>query len=326
MTEVDFVSRLEPQLARIFDTFAPLDLSDIPAAREEITRRLAGLEAPRHPAVERSNLTIPGAAGAPEVLLRVYRPVGQSHALPCLVWIHGGGYVMGTIDRDDAMMDHIVATVGCVAVSVEWRQAPEHPFPASHDDCHVAVLWVAEHAPELLVDPNRISLGGASSGGGSAAGVALRLRDEDAVRLAQLLLVYPMIDDRNETASSRLITDPRVWNRDANVAAWRAYLGESAGSEDVSPYAAPARAEDLSGLPPTFIAVGDLDLFLDEDLDFARRLISSGVSTEVHVYPGAIHGFYSFAPDSPNARRFADDRDLALLRTLFPGEFDEVAR
>jgi len=315
---MEFEDRLEPEVAALFPAFSAMDLDDIAGAREEITRRLADAPTRHAESVTRSDRWIPGAEGDPDVLVRVYRPVAALDSLPCLVWIHGGGFVMGTIDRDDEMLEHLVTVVGCMAVSIEWRQAPEHPFPASHDDCYAGLKWVCAHADQLGADPTRIALGGASSGGGSAVGVALRARDEGTIDLSYLLLVFPMLDDRNVTASSRLITDPRVWNRKSNRLAWDAYLGALAGSDEVPAYAAPARAVDVSDLPPTFVAVGDLDLFLDEDLEFAARLAASGVPLELHVYPGAIHGFYSFAPTSRNATAFAQHRDAALVKAFAP--------
>jgi acetyl esterase/lipase len=206
--------------------------------------------------------------------------------------------------------------VGCAVVSVEWRRPPEHPFPAPMDDCYAGLAWTHRHAAELGVDPARIAIGGASSGGGSAAGLALLARDRGELPVRFQLLIYPMLDDRNVTPASRALTDPRVWNRASNLIGWRAYLGDAAGTGRVSPYAAPARATDLTGLPPAYLAVGDLDLFIDEDLEYAQRLQQADVPTELHVYPGGIHAFDSYAPASALARRFAGDRDDALRRAF----------
>jgi acetyl esterase/lipase len=184
------------------------------------------------------------------------------------------------------------------------------------DDCYAGLAWTHRHAAELGVDAARIAVGGASSGGGSAAGLALLARDRGELPVGFQLLIYPMLDDRNVTPASRALTDRRVWNRASNLIGWGAYLGDAAGTDLVSPYAAPARATNLAGLPPAYLAVGDLDLFIDEDIEYAQRLQQADVPTELHVYPGGTHAFDSYAPASALARRFAADRDEALRRAF----------
>ncbi|HSG77939.1 MAG TPA: alpha/beta hydrolase, partial [Acidimicrobiia bacterium] len=266
------------------------------------------------PGVTRENRMVPGWDGDPEVRVRIYRPADQEGELPCLFWIHGGGHVLGQVEQDDPAMDFYVGSIGCVAVSVDWRLPPEHPYPAPMDDCYAGLAWTYENADELGIDANRIVVGGASSGGGSAAGLTLLARDRGEIPVAAQFLVYPMIDDRNVTPSSHLITHHKVWNRTSNIIGWRSYLGDLHGTDDVPAYAAPTRAEDLSGLPPTWMATADLDLFVDEDLDYARRLIDAGVPTELHVYPRAIHGFDVFAPDSAVSKRYVAERNAGLAR------------
>jgi acetyl esterase/lipase len=175
---------------------------------------------------------------------------------------------------------------------------------------------IADRAADFGIDPDRLVIYGASAGGGLAAGLALLARDRGEVTICFQLLTYPMLDDRNVTPSSHAIVDPKVWNRSANTVGWNAYLNGRAGADDIEPYAAPARATDVAGLPPTYINVGDLDLFLDEDIAYAQRLMAAGVPTELHVYPGAYHGFDSFAPDAAVSRRFAAERDEILRRAL----------
>jgi acetyl esterase/lipase len=192
---------------------------------------------------------------------------------------------LGQVDQDDLVMDHIVDTVGGAVVSVDWLRAPEHPFPAPMDDCYAGLAWTHRHAAELNVDPERIAVGGASSGGGSAAGLVLLARDRGEFPVCFQLLIYPMLDDRNVTPASVTLTDRRVWNRASNLIGWRAY-------------------------------VGDLDLFIDEDIEYAQRLQQAGVPTELHVYPGGSHAFESYAPASALARRFVRDRDEALVRAF----------
>jgi acetyl esterase/lipase len=313
---MDLLARMDPEIAEIFPLLPVLDLNDIPAARSTLMTMLAASDdgAPS-PSVVREDHWAPGRGDSPALKVRHYRPVNQNGPLPCLYWIHGGGHVLGQIDQDDQLMDHIVDTVGCAAVSVDWRRAPEHPFPQPMDDCYAGLVWTYTHASELQIDPRRIAVGGASSGGGSAAGLALLARDRGEVPVCFQLLIYPMIDDRNVTPSSHAITDPKVWCREWNLIAWRSYLGESAG-DDISIHAAPTRATDLAGLPPAFVSVGDLDLFLDEDIEYAQRLLQAGIPTELHVYPGGIHAFDVFAPGAGISQRFSRDRDDALRRAL----------
>ncbi|MCA9851461.1 MAG: alpha/beta hydrolase, partial [Dehalococcoidia bacterium] len=226
------------------------------------------------------------------------------------------GMVGGAVDASDAYCAWIADELGVLVASVEYRLAPEHPYPIPLDDCHAGLHWLAASADELGIDRSRIALGGGSAGAGLAAGLALRLRDEGAIELRYQHLVYPMLDDRNETASAHAILDSRVWNRTCNHVGWNAYLEGRAGSADVPPYAAPARAGDLAGLPPTYICVGSLDLFLDEDIAYARRLLDAGVPTELHVYPGAFHGSTGTVPNAALSRRWRDDELASIRRAL----------
>jgi acetyl esterase/lipase len=271
---------------------------------------------PQVEGVSQEDRFAPGTQGGPPVRVRIYRADDQSSKLPALYWIHGGGYVMGDIDMDDRLMKQMVKRIGCVAASVDYRLAPEHPFPTPVEDCYTGLKWLFAHADELGVEPARIAIGGPSGGGGLTAGLGLLARDRKEVQVAYQLLIYPMIDDRNATAAAHAITDPRVWNRESNRLGWKAYLGRDGGGADVSPYAAATRATDLSNLPPTYISVGTLDLFVDENIDYAQRLIQAGVPTELHVYPGAFHGFDMFAPSARVSKQFKADRDNALKRAL----------
>jgi acetyl esterase/lipase len=318
---MNFVDQIDPELRKVVEklpTDRPLDLSEIPVARIKMKKMVTALLA-NLPAVEgvtSEDQFAPGSKGDPAVRIRVYRPSDQSATLPALYWIHGGGYVMGDIDQDDRLMAQLVKRIGCVAVSVDYRLAPEHPFPAPVEDCYAGLKWLFAHANELNVDPSRIAIGGASGGGGLAAGLALLVRDRGEVNVAFQLLIYPMIDDRNATPASYAITDPRMWNRESNRLGWKAYLGRDGGGADVSPYAAASRATDLKNLPPAYIPVGALDLFVDENIEYAQRLVQAGVPTELHVYPGAFHGFDLFAPSATVSKQFKADRDDALRRAL----------
>ncbi len=246
----------------------------------------------------------------------IYQPTDRPDTLPALLWIHGGGYVLGSVERDDPLAKHLAKVAQCVVVSVEYRLAPEHPFPAPVEDCYAALKWLSAHGNELGVEKPRIAIGGASAGGGLAAGLAVLARDRTEVEVAFQLLIYPMIDDRNITPASEAIPDNFVWSRENNLMGWRSYLGREPGGEGVSPYAAASRATDLAGLPPAYIPVGELDLFLNENIEYARRLLEAGVPTELHVYPGAYHGFNGFAPSAEVSQRFNAERDNALKRVL----------
>lgn len=316
---MELIDRIDPEIAAVLPTLPVLDLTDIPAARaarvELMNMSLANYD--HDPSVLIEDHAVAGRPGSPDVRVRRYWPRDQSGNLPCLYWMHGGGHVVGQVEQDDPTLEHLVASLGCVALSVDWRRPPEHPFPAPMDDCYAGLVWAQENADLLGIDRSRLAIGGTSSGGGAAAGLALLARDRGEVSVAFQLLMYPMLDDRNVTPSSRLVTDPRLWNRTSNMIAWRAYLGEAtAGSDEVSEYAAPARATALVGLPPAYIAVGDLDLFVDEDIDYAQRLIQAGVTTELRVYPRAPHGFDLYNPDAAVSLRYLRDRDEALRRAF----------
>ena len=320
---MDLTQRYDPELTVALEAFpieAMIDWDDLPAGRAFGKKMFETLTAsiPDSPHVTKQDRTVPGPEGAPEVPVRVYRPGESAGTLPGLFWIHGGGYVLGDIQQDDFMMQHIVEAVGCMVVSVEYRLAPEHPFPAPVEDCYVALKWMADHATELGIDPARIAVGGASAGGGLAAGLVLLARDRGEVPIAFQLLVYPMIDDRDVTPSSEAFADAPIWSRRDNRNGWRAYLGEARGSANVSPYAAAARATNLTKLPPTFIAVGSREVFLDEDVEYALRLARADIPVELHVYPRAFHGWDAIAPMAPIAQRFAVERDEALKRALHP--------
>jgi len=290
---------LDPDIAAVLGALPPfgLDAETLPLARVRPP-------APADPARAglRTDHVVPGD---PPVPVRVHRPPDQDGLRPAVVSMHGGGLVLGSCDMDDALFDDWCPRVGVVGVSVEYRLAPEHRYPAALDDCYAALRWTHEHADELGVDRERIGVRGISAGGGLAAAVALLARDRGEVAVAFQLLDCPMLDDRQRTPSSRLDGLP-VWSRESNAFGWRSYLGDLAGTDDVPPTAAPARATDLTGLPPAFVSVGTVDGFRDEDVDYALRLNQAGVACELHVYPGAPHG-YQMAPRSRPAVQARQD-------------------
>ncbi len=292
-----------------------MDFSDLAAGVTQLMS-LLGAATPELPdSVEIEDHHVPADDGH-QVLVRVYRPRTPRPDSPSLYWMHGGGMILGEVAMDDAHCAEIVQQLNIVVASVDYRLAPAHPYPVPLEDCYGGLRWLFDSAESLGLDPERIAIGGGSAGGGLAAGLGLLARDRGQLRPCFQMLRYPMIDDRNETASSHAITDLRVWNRAANLIGWDAYLAGGAGSPDVSIYAAPARATDLAGLAPTIITVGDLDMFVDEDIAFAQALLAAGVPTELHVYPGSFHGSDALVPHADASRRCKRDELAALDRAL----------
>jgi acetyl esterase/lipase len=231
------------------------------------------------------------------VELRMMRPKQPKNpAMPLVYWMHGGGYILGSAGQDDPLMAKFAHELGCVAVSVEYRLAPETPYPGPLNDCYEGLCHLVENAASYQIGADRIVIGGASAGAGLAAGLALRVRDQADFNLVGQVLLYPMIDDTNVAPASDTLANTAVWSREANLFGWTSYLGTSPGGAGIAAYAAPARATDLSGLPPTYLPVGELDLFLDEDIAYAQRLLAAGNACELHVFPGAVHGFNGFMP------------------------------
>ena len=260
--------------------------------------------------IEDRNIAAPDALL--ELVVRIYKPTRISGNHPGILFIHGGGMIMGSIETENHKAAMLCETIQSIVVSVEYRLAPENPHPAPVQDCYKSLVWMTKNATELGFDTDRLAIVGGSAGGGLAIGTALMARDQEFPKLSFQMANYPMIDDRNETPSSKEITDVGIWDRKANIEAWDWYLGGKNADE----FAAPARAKDLSGLPPTFIDVGELDLFRDEDIEFAKRLLQAGVTTELHVYPGAYHASESFAPEAELSKQIWTKRIEALKRAL----------
>jgi acetyl esterase/lipase len=235
--------------------------------------------------------------------------------------IHGGGYVLGSARSSDATNRALVAELNCAVFSVEYRLAPETPYPGPLEDCYAALAWLHAHAGDLRINTTRIGVAGESAGGGLAAALALLARDRGKLPVAFQHLIYPMIDDRTGAPGStceNAFVGHHVWTRTQNVFGWTALLGTAPGGADVSPYAAPARAINLEGLPPAFIAVGALDLFLEEDLAYAQRLARAGVPIELHVYPGAFHAF-NMPPHTARVAQSAVRHSREALRKALHG-------
>jgi acetyl esterase/lipase len=257
------------------------------------------------------NRTVPASAGH-DIPIRIYRPQGRTAQTPVVFFIHGGGMVMGSLDGGDRLAARLSKELDALVVSVDYRLAPEHPYPAGLDDCMDALRWTAAHADRFGADARRLVVFGGSAGGGLALATALRARDEGGPRPLLVMAPYPMIDPTGTSDSTRRLPDLGTWDRANNAEAWQWYLG----GRTADGYAAPSLAGDLSGLPATFIDVGTEDIFLDESIDFARRLAAAGVPTELHVYPGAYHASEELAPEAPLSRTILATRTAALRRAL----------
>ncbi|MCL9760063.1 alpha/beta hydrolase fold domain-containing protein [Frankia sp. AiPa1] len=381
---IDVRARVEPGTVAALDRLARWDLTSVATIRASYAA-VAAPPAPPTPGVMRTDATIAGVDGRPDVRVRWYRPDLRSGAdpglaeagadtrlgavaLPCLLWLHGGAYVMGTLDENDDRLERMVLELGCAIVSVDWRLAPEHPYPQGLDDAATVWARLVEDPAAHGVDPDRLVVGGASAGAGLAAALCLRLRAAGSPQPALQLLIYPMLDDRELTASIRASEAPGhwgLWHLRANRLCWGAYLSDllpavPAGNDSVSTVptgdpplavpadgdrapadpapkkptpddaegtdepggwdipacAAPARATDLAGLAPAYLCIGDVDAFLDENLDYAARLARAGTPVELHVYPGVIHGGFGTIPRTPRTAQLLRDV-YAALATAF---------
>lgn len=307
----------DPELVPWIPMIPHMSIADIEKVRREEAEMFGDRPAYTPPVpIETRDVTVTGEPGVP---VRIFRPAEHDGVLPGLVFIHGGGFALGSVDlyHDDAAT--IAAEVGAVVVSVEYRLAPENPFPAGLEDCYAALCWTAAHAGDLGIDPDRLAVGGESAGGGLSAAVALLARDRGGPALCFQLLGIPELDDRLDTPSMRAYTDTPIWHRPNAELSWDYYLGEGVrGTAGVSPYAAPARAEDLCGLPPAYVTTCEFDPLRDEGLRYGQRLVQAGVPTEIHHYPGTFHGS-TLVADAAVTKRMNADRLGALRRALHPG-------
>lgn len=306
---------LVPLLAGLTDY--PITLETLSVARAALAAMVAARPVADAPTVATETLWIDGAPGAPVKLLS-YRPKAADGRLPAILFIHGGGYVFGAPEGNENDNRQLAAALNCAIFAVGYRLAPETPFPGALNDCQTALRWMHDNAEELAIDPARIGVKGDSAGGGLAAALAIVTRDSGGPGLAFQHLIYPMIDDRTcVSPDPHPFAGDYLWTPARNRFGWTSLLGHAPGGADVSPYAAAARVEDMRGLPPTFLAVGALDLFLEENLSYARRLSRAGVPIELHVYPGAFHGFQRQAQSRVAQAAERDSRE-ALRRSLHP--------
>jgi acetyl esterase/lipase len=304
---------VDPELISVLQVWPQLEFSSELLAEVRKRPRMGPLPAPFSQPVSRH---VPGAPGAPDVRVIIVDPNPGASGRPVFVHIHGGGYV-----TQNTMLYPLIQTIAhdchCVVVSVDYRLAPETTYPGSLDDNYAALQWVHDNAEVLGIDRTRIAVGGESAGGGHAVALALRARDRKQIPILFQLLIYPMLDDRTgSTHPAPECMGRYIWNEASNRFGWTAFLGVPAGSPDVMPGSVPARVEDLAGLPPAWIGTGSLDLFADEDIAFARRLMVAGVSTELVVFAGGYHGFDLIVPDAAISMRFAEGWKSALKRAF----------
>ncbi|MDN8588857.1 lipase [Chryseobacterium mucoviscidosis] len=308
-------TRILPELREVYSQFPGFELEK----NLEWSRNLVSATSVRKSEhVNTTSRKIPRDGG--EMLVKIYEPAGRTNdLLPAMLWIHGGGYVLGHPDMDDKLCELFVQTAECIVVSVDYRLAPEHPYPAAIEDCYAGLVWMTEESAMLGIDVNRVAIAGASGGGGLTAALALMARDKGGPSIIFQMPLYPMLDNRNITPSSHEITEEgSIWNRTDNVAAWNMYLGEENDVSGSFSYAVPSRAESLAGLPPAYTCVGQLDLFRDETMEYVARLAQAGVDVEFHLYPGCFHLFESLAPETEVSQRAVQGYMDAMARALHP--------
>lgn len=277
-----------------------------------LTRFLPTPKAPQDILIE--NVFIPTANDRTKIRLRIYKRNSLTAPMPVLLWLHGGGYVMGNPEQDDRSCIQYVYELGITVISVDYRYAPNYPFPVGLEDCYTALQWIVTHAQRLGVDGKRIAIGGASAGGGLAASLIHLAHDRQEIKPIFQLLIYPMLDDRTVLRSEINDHDHIVWNKKSNQYGWESYLGTRCGAENVPEYSVPARRKELAGLPEAWIGVGTLDLFHDEDLAYAQRLEECGVKCEIYTIPGAFHGFDVLDPQLLIVQEFRKSQMLALKK------------
>jgi acetyl esterase/lipase len=310
---------IDPELLELLANRRALRLSveKIQKSRDFIVQAAQAAKIDLDPAVKLDELHVTSRYGASSIRVLRYQPASTSSHTPVLLHCHAGGFVMGTPEMTEPENIRLVKELNCTIFSVDYRLAPEHPYPTALHDVYSVLSWLHDNAETLKIDKTRIGIKGESGGGGIAAGVAIFVRDTPGPKLAFQHLIYPMLDDRTVLRTDLHEHIGQVmWTNEHNRFGWQSLLGKEPGSADVSPYAAASRALDLRGLPPTFISVGALDLFCEENIVYAQRLLTQGVPVELHVYPRAFHGFRN-ATNSRVAKQAAHDSVEALRRSLY---------
>lgn len=312
----NYDAELAPLLELLPDS--SLTISDPQKARASFLEMISSMNANLDESgVIIENLMIAGPPGAPEIPVRTYTPEGLSESVPGILHIHGGGFVIGNLESEHGSCLAICRGLGVVIVSVDYRLAPETPYPGPLEDCYTALQWTSNNSAQLQIDPARIALFGQSAGGGLAAATALLCRDRRGPGICFQFLGIPELDDRLETASMQRFVDTPMWNRPNAELSWNFYLGDQyeRGTDDVPYHAAPARAEDLSDLPPAYISTMEFDPLRDEGVEYALKLMRAGVATELHSFPGTFHGSSLFS-GTAISRRESKEMFAVLQRAL----------
>lgn len=310
-TEWNLNERIHPELKAAFEAAPAMTITAETLSSLQKYFVIAPEALPKDDAVEVHDEVIGG-----KLRVMVYKPKSDAEKLPGLLWIHGGGHILGTPEQDAALCIRFAKEAGCIVVAPDYRLAPEHKYPADVEDCYNALVWMTENLP---VRKDRVAVSGQSAGGGLTAAVALMARDKKAPAIHFQMPLYPMLDCRTITPSTYQITDHRVWCRDFNLTAWKIYLGDDVNADnvkDVPAYVSPALAEDVSNLPPAYIMVGGLDPFRDESIAYAQRMMQAGVPVELHVVPGCTHGFEVGFPDAEVSKRAMNEYVKAMADAL----------
>ena len=311
------IELVDPDLrSALAEQLPPLTAETLTQRRANMLELAGAAPKPNLPDIATDKIHVESAFGAKPIRVLTYRPVSSNDPLPAIVHIHGGGFVMGAPEMKDVENRLFASELNCAIYSVDHSLAPKSPHPAPVEDIYSVFAWLHANAGQLGLDPARIGIKGESGGGGFAAAAALYARDREGPKFAFQHLIYPMIDDRTAVRKDlHPCVGEFVWTQANNYFGWRSLLGKEPGTADVSPYAAAARAADVSGLPPTYISVGGLDLFLEENLIYADRFSRAGVPVELHLYPRAYHGFYRVTNARVTKQAEHDTRE-ALRRFL----------
>ncbi|MBF7097444.1 alpha/beta hydrolase [Alkalibacter mobilis] len=315
---MDILNNIDPQLKRVFENSTKTDVkADLVDIRNKMHEVLKGLEGifPKNEAVREEEKFVPGFNGNPIVRVKVYSPTEIEEDTPAVMFIHSGGFFLGMPEMSDELCRNLVEFAECTVVSVDYRLAPENPYPAAFDDCYSVLEWMYSNSGELNIDKDRIAVCGVSAGGALAAAVCLMARGSEEINPCFQVLMYPVLDHRHITKSSNEISDTRTWSTQMSKKAWNAYL-KNVDKNNVPQYASPAMAKDLAGLPRTYIAACELDILRDEAIEYAMRLYQANVATELHVLPGTFHAFDAMAPKSDIAIRF-DSEVINVFKDVF---------
>jgi len=310
-------SKIHPELQQVAKKTPSITFSKVNIGLFRLLMSL--MPAPKIPEdVLVENIFITGKDDRTKIRLRIYKPKSLVPPTPVLLWLHGGGYVIGKPELDDLSCAQYVRELGITIVSVDYRYAPKHPFPVGLEDSYSALKWIVTSSQQLGIDAQRIAIGGESAGGGLAAALVQLAHDRQEIKPVFQLLVYPMLDDRTVLRADIDDSNSIAWNQKSNRFGWESYLGKKCGAEDVPAYSVPARRADLAGLPPAWIGVGTLDVFHDEDAAYAQRLKGCGIECELYIVSGAFHGFDIFDPQIPIVKDFRKSQISALKKYLFP--------